>query len=427
MSIHKSKGLEFPVVVLGRLSAKMNSQDEKESMLFHVQLGVGPSGLDTERGIRYPTLARSAVQLKLRQERCAEELRLLYVAMTRAREKLILVCTQKDAYSTLKDLAVTAEFPMAPQILATRGSMGDWVLSAALTRKEADCLRSAGGEPQSLFTEEDSPWDIRLLDGQKPEKEPRKKSDDAVMGWKEEELPLENLQWVYPHSGAEDIPSKLTATQLKGRFQDEEVAEDAENLERRERQAPAPRPVTFRTPSFLEGERPLTSSQKGTAQHLFMQLCDAEKASSEQGAGEELQKLVERKCMSEVQAGACSPGQASAFFGSKLGREARAHDMKREFKFSLFMDASEYYGEAGRGENVLFQGVVDLWYETEEGITVVDFKTDHIRPGEEALRAENYRTQLNVYARALEEITGKTVAHRYLWFFQTGRAFEVEK
>ena len=427
MSIHKSKGLEFPVVILGRLSSRMNNQDEREPMLFHVQMGVGPYGLDTERGIRYPTLARSAVQLKLKQERCAEELRLLYVAMTRAREKLILVCTQRDAYSTLKDLSVTAGFPMDPQILATRGSMGEWVLSAALTRREADCLRSAGGEPQSLFVEEDSPWDIRLLDGQKPEKEPRKKSDDAVMGWKEEELPLENLQWVYPHSGAEDIPSKLTATQLKGRFQDEEIAEEAESIEHARRAAPQPRPVTFRTPSFLEGERPLTSAQRGTAQHLFMQLCDPGKASTVQGGEEELRRLVEKDCMTEAQARACSPEQVSAFFQSELGREAMSHDMKREFKFSVFSDASLYYGEAGKGENVLLHGVVDLWYETEEGITVVDFKTDHITRGEEELRAENYRTQLNVYSRALEEITGKTVAHRYLWFFQTGRAFEVEK
>ncbi len=414
MSIHKAKGLEFPVVVLAGLGRRFNRTDQRAPMLFHGELGVGPKGLDTERMVEYPTLARTAVALRLERELCAEELRLLYVAVTRAREKLIMVCTLRNADSTLEKLTLNAAYPMEPQSLMGMGSMGEWVLSAAMTRGEGECLRR-GGQPLNRYLGPDEPWEIRVVDGQRPETYFRPKKRRAGAG--EEKAPsLEHLAWRYPHGAVADIPSKLTATQLKGRFQDEEAAEDT---------AVARRPVSFRRPDFAREERPLTPAEAGTALHLFMQLCDPEKASTVQGAGEELARLVEKGCMTETQARACEPRKAAGFFRSALGRQARSQGMEREFKFSLLSDGARYYGEAARGERVLLQGVIDLWFRTLEGITVVDFKTDRVARGEEPLRARAYQRQLEVYTAALEEITGIPVAHRYLWFFQTDSAVEL--
>ncbi len=413
MSIHKSKGLEFPVVVLAGLARRFNRTDERAPMLFHAKLGVGPKGLDVERGVEFSTLARTAVALQLERELCAEELRLLYVAMTRAREKLILVCTLRNARSTLEKRRLNASFPMEPQALMAMNSMGDWVLSAAMTRWEGACL-CLDGEPLNHYNGNDTPWSIHLLDGCRPERYFRRKKP-TEQGAEPGEDALEHLYWSYPHSALADIPSKLTATQLKGRFRDEETAEDA---------APAPRPVTFRRPEFTQTET-LTPAERGTALHLFLQLCDPEKAATYQGAREELARLQASGCMTEAQARACSVKKVTEFFRSDLGRQARALGMEREFKFSILSDAAQYYGPDGAGEQVLLQGVVDLWFRTLEGITVVDFKTDHIAPGEEPVRAEQYRQQMEAYTAALEKITGVPVAHRYLWFFQTGGPFEL--
>ena len=413
MSIHKSKGLEFPIVVLAGLGRRFNRTDERAPMLFHAALGVGPKGLDPERMVEYPTLARTAVGRQLEKELCAEELRLLYVAVTRAREKLILVCTLKSADTTLKKLTMNASYPMEPQSLMGMGNMGDWVLSAAMTRVEGECLRREG-QPLNQYLGPDDPWEIRVVDGRRPERWFRRKKE-AEEGH-QEPPGLENLNWRYPWAALSEIPSKLTATQLKGRFQDEEAAEDT---------AVARRPITFRRPDFTEEERPLTPAEAGTALHLFMQLCDPERATTIQGAREELARLVEKGCLTPAQGKACDVRRAADFFRSELGRQAREQGMEREFKFSMLSDAAQYYGKGAKGEQVLLQGVIDLWFCTLEGITVVDFKTDRISKGQEEQRAEEYRRQLEVYTTALERITGMPVAHRYLWFFQTGAAVEL--
>ncbi len=414
MSIHKSKGLEFPVVILAGLGRRFNRTDERVPMLFHGTLGVGPKGLDTERMVEYSTLARTAVGRQLEKELCAEELRLLYVAMTRAREKLIMVCTLRNVDRTLEKLTLNAAYPMEPQSLMGMSNMGDWVLSAAMTRVEGECLRR-GGQPLNQYIGPDDPWEIRVVDGQRPERYFRRKKqkDDGDGGVS---LSLENLSWHYPWDKLPDIPSKLTATQLKGRFQDEEAAEDV---------AVAPRPVSFRKPDFTREEQPLSPAEAGTALHLFMQLCDPEKASTVQGAREELTRLVEKGCMTARQGKACDARRAASFFRSQLGRQARNQGMEREFKFSILSDAARYYGQGARGEQVLLQGVIDLWFRTLEGITVVDFKTDRIAKGQEAQRAKEYQKQLEVYTAALEQITGLPVAHRYLWFFQTDSPVEL--
>ena len=437
MTVHRSKGLQFPVVILARLSKQIYTKDENRPVLFHAGMGVGPQGAVTENGVKvkYPTLARTAIQRKLKQETWAEELRLLYVAMTRAEEKLILYCTLRNAQtekehssSALKKLTATAGFPMDARALWRMYNVGDWVVSAALTRKEnaAGSIRIKG-DTLSDFPDEgrDTPWEIHLETRmpEEPEQNPR---PEPGQGEVREELRLED--WEYPQKGAEEIRSRLTATGWNELLRSREIPVGGKSSDPR---APVygaedkfPDPSFVREEGSLSGE--LAAGEKGTAQHLFMQLCDPDRASTLDGAEEEISRLVGNCSLTEAQAEACSPEQAAEFFRSEQGVEARAHDRKREFRFSLLADASDFYGEAGRGEEVLLQGVVDLWYETREGITIVDYKTDRIEPGQEASRAEQYRHQLEFYAYALERITGKKVAHRYLWFFRTGRAFELK-
>ena len=423
MSIHKSKGLEFPVVLLCGLARRLNREDMSRPILFHPQLGVGPKRLDTGRMVEYPTLARTAVARQLEREMMAEELRLLYVAMTRAKEKLILCCALTGGAAALGKLAGDAGFPVAPQVLLGCQSAGEWVLLAALARPEAEVLRRAAGTdvpvPQAPFG---PAWDMRWVetgDLRQAPARPRAVRPEGERGEEpeEEETLRAALLWRYPHRETVDIPSKLTATQLKGRELDGEAAE----------QAPAPpRPILFARPDFAAREMGLTPAQRGTALHLVMQYIDFARAADVQGVEAEIARLVEGEYLTAQQGRAVEPARIAAFFASPLGREVlAAPGLRREFKFSLLVPAKDYFPRAGEGEQVLLQGVVDCCFDTPAGIVVVDFKTDRVGESGLAERTETYRPQLEAYSRALEAITGRPVCRRVLWFFALDRGVEL--
>ena len=221
-----------------------------------------------------------------------------------------------------------------------------------------------------------------------------------------------------------ELPSKLTATQLKGRELDREMAEDtAQGMRSRPEESVG---QTLRRPRFAEEEFGLTSAQKGVALHLVMQYIDFDKTASAAQVAREIRRLVREEFLTPEQGDAVEPERIAAFFASPLGREVRAaRGLRREFKFSLLVPARDYWPEAGEEERVLLQGVVDCCFEMSEGITVVDFKTDRVRGEALRRRAEGYRSQLETYSRALEEIMDRPVVRRVLWFFSEDRAVEL--
>mgnify|MGYP005764891497 FL=1 len=421
MSIHKSKGLEFPVVLLCGLARRLNREDMSRPILFHPKLGVGPKGLDVERGIEYPTLARMAVARQLEREMMAEELRLLYVAMTRAKEKLILSVALTGGGKDLEKLAGDSGYPVDPQVLLACQSVGQWVLLHALCRPEAGALRRAAGQEVAVPDAPLGPaWDIRFVDGTALTQAPPRRWIAPERGTEENEDGADLtglLRWTYPHGAEVAIPSKLTATQLKGRALDEEAAEEA----------PRPsRPLSFGRPRFAAEELGLTAAQRGTALHQVLQYIDFERSETVEGVRAEISRLVEQQYITPQQGEAVDPAPIAAFFQSDLGQDLLSSvSLRREFKFSILEQARRYYPQAGEGEQVLFQGVVDCYYETLEGITVVDFKTDRVTKATLAHRAEHYRPQLEAYSRALEQITGKRVIRRVLWFFALGRSVDL--
>ena len=422
LSIHRSKGLECPVVLVCGLSRRLNRDDLMRPVLFHPQLGVGPKGLDRERMVEYPTLARRAVARQLEREMMAEELRLLYVAMTRAQEKLILSIALTEGLKALERLAGEADAPVAPAALERQQSVGAWILLHALTRPEAEGLRAMCGAPERIAEHLGPPWDIRWVEGAglQAASEPEGRFADLPAAEQDGEAGelMEALTWRYPYGAASEMPSKLTATQLKGRVLDQEAAEETPRV-REARREP------MRRPDFIAREKGLTPAERGTALHLAMQYLSLEGDRSGAAIGAELDKLAAGGFLTRSQREAVDPAVPAAFFASELGRELLASpEVHREFKFSVLTPASDY-GAGLEGEEVLLQGVIDCWFVQGEGLTVLDFKSDRIRPGEEAARGEAYRPQLEAYSRALERVTGRKVLRKVLWFFATGRQLEL--
>ena len=423
LSIHKSKGLEFPVVLVCALDRQFNEADAKATVLFHPDLGLGPKVTDRARGLRYTTIARDAVALRLKRQLRAEEMRLLYVAMTRAEHKLILFTAVNGRKGALAAQAAQAQCPPPPRQMAEARSMADWVLTPVLCRGDSTPLWADVDAPRpALPGHEGYPWDIRLLSGRHFEQ-----AHTSGGGTEESSsLPLPDgltgrLRWRYPHMASAAIPSKLTATQLKGRGKDEEAAENAVELR------PAPvHSTALRRPVF-EGVRPLTPAQKGTSLHMVMQYLDYSRTKNLDEVKDEVARLVSGQYITPQQGEAVNPADILHFFQSGLGRRLQSSPrVEREFKFSLLAPAADYYPGAEVEEEVLLQGVVDCWFEESDGtVTVVDFKTDRVYGDDVARRAEDYRPQLDAYTRALSQAAGVAVKRRCLWFFSVGQEIEL--
>jgi len=419
-SIHKSKGLEYPVVFIADTGKRFNRDDTKKQLLIHSGLGVGPKRLDLGRGIEYTTLPRMAIARRMTDELLAEELRVLYVAMTRAREKLIVTCASKNSERLIERLRPAAAAPIAPQFLSECSSMAEWLILCALLRKESSAL--PGAETAHLPESADSPWDIRYIT---PETYAAKQAvtgdgENAAVSAEADETEISEIErrlsFRYAYEAATRLPSKLTATGLKGRFLDKEAAQEAGNLEKPEKK------YAFDRPRFIEEDTPLTGVERGIALHLVMQYIDYGKCGSIEDIAGEIRRLCERKFITEKQAKAVPPGKIHAFFTSALGQEVlNADSILREFKFSLLVPASEYFPDA-EGEKILLQGVVDCCIEKQGELTVIDFKTDYVTKETLSERAESYKPQITAYAKAMESITGKPVKRRILYFFRTDSA-----
>lgn len=407
MTIHASKGLEFPVVILADLSKRFNYADTSAKVITDPVLGIGADVYDKELRLRYPSLPKNAISDRIRRESLSEEMRVLYVAMTRAKYRMTLSCCAAGMKKKIVDLAGSLSIPVAPSVLESVGSMGDWILMTALTRTEAGEL-FALCDPPGLAKVSEYPWCIRFHEGADflP-------TDALQQEVAEQEAAQQTVPYLcrnYAHTAAAAMPAKLTATQMKS----ETTADEAKRTE-----------LQFHKPSFGKQGKLLTGAQRGTAIHLAMQYLDYDRCGSEEGLRKELKRLQTKRFLSPEQVSAVSVDKLLRFFRSELfQRIQRAKKVVREFKFTLLEDAS-HFDSALEGEQILLQGVTDCCIIEEDGLTVLDFKSDSILPGQEPCRGEYYRGQLDAYSRALCRIFSMPVKERILYFFATDSAYRL--
>ena len=400
MSIHRSKGLEFPVVFIGDTARQFNRSDLRGSVLVHPELGLGPKFTDAARGIEYPTLARRAVANRLERELLSEELRLLYVAMTRARERLFITCAMADPQKTMDKLAPAAQEHIPAQALLPMRSMAEWLICAALGTGGRALTLSIGGD------EEGAPRRVTPAAQPEPERTGEEASPvdfDALLAWR------------YPHSGAETLPSKLTATELKSLAEPD--AESAELLPRAAR--------TFRRPDIALAARRLTAAERGTATHLALRYLELGALTTPEAAREAVDRLAAAGKLSAREAAAVDAAGLCRFALSPLGRRITAAPrVLREFPFALLCPAERFFPGA-QGEELLLQGVVDCCLIEPDGAVIVDYKTDRIAPEAAPERAKRYAAQLETYAWAVSRITGLAVKAKIVYFLQPGEAVEL--
>jgi len=415
MSIHKSKGLEFPVVILSDLARRFSNMDFQSSVLVHPQLGLGPVCVDARRHIQYPTIARQALERTLRREAKAEELRVLYVAMTRAKEKLVMVHTQANAGGRVADLMALSDCPVLPEAVDSGKCMGDWIMLPLLQRSEAGALRAfAGQNSEGRFFAAETPWTVCVHDGLQFAA-PVQQSDAAEeeRAPQREELPADfaALSYRYPYAEQTAFPAKLTATQLKGRAIDEEISENT---------TLPPRLRNLCKPKFLAGKTALTGAERGTALHLVMQDLDFFCEPNEQSVRAQIEAMRAQRKLTEEQAKAADVHAIVRFLRSDIAARIRkSKQVEREYRFSLLRPVRDF-SSLDADDSVLLQGVVDCFFEEDGELVVVDFKTDHVSCAQLDERAEHYRPQLEAYSMALTRVMGKKVKEKVLYFFSAG-------
>lgn len=411
MSIHKSKGLEFPVVFLCGLAREFNREDLRAQVLCDKELGLGVSVADTVQRVRYPAVSKRAIMAKSAQEGLSEELRVLYVAMTRPKDRLVMTYAARNLESDLQQIAQRLDLGGAELLTRDAVCPGEWVLLSALQRAEAGELHALGGRPDHVRIS-DVPWKICV--SQAPE------SSAAASALTEETkiLPPDTaerlaagLHFSYAYPAATCAPSKQTATQRKGRLKDQEAAENAEGPKELHR--------LWRRPAFLGGE--LQGKAYGSAMHACMQYIRYDACTDEAAVRQEVSRMVEEKLLTPQQGAVINCAHIARFFASPIGLKlCGGAEHLREFKFSILDDGS-HYGEGLAGEQVLLQGVVDCALLETDGITVLDFKSDYVAEQTLSELTERYRAQVETYAHALGRIYKMPIRAAYLYFFHIGQ------
>jgi ATP-dependent helicase/nuclease subunit A len=391
-SIHASKGLEYKIVILADTAARFNRRDEMAPILLHEHFGAGPKLIDSARGVTYPTLPRLAIKEKLLSEMLSEEMRILYVALTRAKERLYIV------YSASK-LPDAADAPIVPERLIRAQSPGEW-LAMVFGNRAVPCSVPERGTDADSITIASEPADL-------------------VSATADEQL--QALLQKYSRY----VPSKLTATELKGTYLTEEAQEFAEPFHS------SAAATSFREPSFITSElSSATAVNRGNILHKALELADltvVRSASKRQLLEHLLERLTAIAATAdEIEIVRKNSDRLFEFFASPLGqRILRAENVRREFKFSLLVAAKDLLPGLGE-DKILLQGVADICFEERGELVLVDYKSDRVNADTVSERSAFYRGQIKAYSLALSRLFGKPVKESYIYYISLGRAVKVD-
>lgn len=410
MSIHKSKGLEFPIVFLSGMSKRFNMMDTNSSVTIHAELGVGIQAIDYEKRTKLPTLLRKVVQRAITLDALAEEQRVLYVAMTRAKEKLIMTGVVKnldkklDEYEAMRQMNHRQLF--YSQVAGATNYL-DWVLPVLY--KDAILLSPEELASQDVLEELQSGSYLDRL---------RSLETDVVYDEQTCKDLQEQMNYRYPHQKAGELNQKMSVSELKKRAYMEE--EGGTFLYEEEEVIPL-------LPKFLQGQEMLTGASRGSAYHRFLELLHYAKEQNEETIVNELEQCVLGGYMTEEMAEAIQVSDILRFLqsstGTRMQEAARRGELYLERPFMLGVSAEEIYPDTSDEELILVQGIIDAYFVEEGELVVVDYKTDYVKAPEELI--SRYRAQLEHYSKALEQLTGKKVKERKIYSFALHQEIEV--
>ncbi|MEJ9212374.1 helicase-exonuclease AddAB subunit AddA [Bacillus smithii] len=444
MTIHASKGLEFPVVFVAGLGRKFNFTDFNKPYLMDKEYGFASSYVNVEKRISYPTIIQMAFKRKKRLELMAEEMRVLYVALTRAKEKLYLIGTLKNAdkaISSWKMALSRTDWLLSEYDRANAKCYLDWIGPALVRHKDAYLLHEHETESPLDIQEiwhHPSKWLIHLY--HKDEfKETVTNEGQEENGWAElvekgKIVPFESsfqkeitkrLKWKYPFADSVRLRSKQSVSELKRLFEMPDETASTDLIRRHEK------PI-FERPKFMQ-EKKLTPAEIGTAMHAVMQHIPLSVFPTKESIIELVAQLQQKELITAEQAEAIHIEEILGFFETSVGKRLiRADRIWREVPFSMAIEAKELNEKWKDVEDsVLVQGIIDCLFEENGQLVLLDYKTDRmdrfVKGGKDVdqVLENRYRIQIALYTRAVEQILKRPLSEAYLYFFDGGRLIEI--
>ena len=426
MSIHKSKGLEFPVVIIAGMGKQFNLQDTKQPVLFHKDLGLGPDYVDLNSRSYHESIAKIAMKNKIKNESLSEEMRVLYVALTRAKDKLILIGSLRNLQKSIEKWAQA----IGSYQFSKGKSYLDWIGPILLRHKQGEILREKGGIPleEDKLLEDPSQWKIEILSTQEflsikqENKEKQEEFRENLLHFKRKEnSPYrkeidERLNWSYPNQIDSILPSKLSVTDVK-RVQGNASMALATNI-----------PSMTTRPAFLDGKGELTGQERGSATHFVLQHLKLDRVETQEEIEEQIKGMVNRELLRQSEANGVDVQRISKYFQSPVGkRMLKADRVFREVPFNLVKQAKEVLPNVEEisscKEEILIQGVIDCYFYEGADLVLIDYKTDFYLNGKKKQEmVKKYKIQVQLYQEALEKIQGKKVKEAYLYLFHGNEA-----
>ncbi len=409
MSIHKSKGLEFPIVFLSSTSKKINMQDLTSNLLLHQKIGIGPQYINYEKMVEYSTSAKDAIKIVIKEENISEEMRILYVALTRAKEKLIITGTSKDYLDDIEKkkeilkIYNSKEGKINPILLKKYISYLDWLELVFLNGNNNLITINEYKKKEIIQNEEEKEIQIREFDFDK-------------------EINLEKYEkefsWEYDKKIATVLPIKSTVSKIK-EMQNEGL--DFESLNNKEIG------IATITPEFMEKDEIITASRKGTLMHLFLQKIDFKENYNLQKLNELKEKLVASKIISEEESKFINISKIQNFLESDIANKIRkCVKIEKERAFCIKIKASDVFEEA-ENEEILVQGIIDLYaIDEKNNVILLDYKTDYVENGNENLLVEKYKKQLKIYKNAIESALNLNVSEVYIYSLYLNKEIKME-
>ena len=412
MTIHKSKGLEFPVCIVAGLGSQFNKDSDVGGVMTHNDLGLGMKM--KEEGIYYETQLRRAIIDRSYVEGLSEEMRVLYVALTRAREKLITVATLRSVNACIDSagMAVCAgEIP--PFALVQSSNFAVWLMMAAMQHPDGGTLREMLNIHIDTLSDDSH---IKIVLYGEEDAEPTEPAESSDSGEEKEEIPQmppneeliaaieERLQYQYPYADLEGIPNKVTASELTK----QEHSGDSINLVR---------------PSFLMTGG-LTPTERGRALHKYMEFANFRAAA--EAPDKELQRLQKRGYLTENEVNAVEMDKVRLFFEQMRPMLSEAKEILREREFSVILDSEQvkYVTDTDvKGEPIVLEGECDCVLVYDDGAVILDYKTDRISDPDRLV--EHYATQLRLYRYAMAQVLDKPVKGIYLYSFYIGKLIPI--
>lgn len=437
MTIHKSKGLEFPIVLLGEVNKQFNMRDLMGDYLLNKEHGFATKFIDPVKRISYATLYYIAVAEEEKRQLLSEEMRVLYVALTRAKEKLVMVGHVKELDKQLdkwQEVEDYEEIVLPNQLRKNAKSYLDWIGPALVRHKQNDILRENKVMPSCVpeqIINDPSQWSIEVVassdlrDEEVLEDVGEEDLLKTIKNWKA--LPLQEaaidesiakkLSFTYPFEAAAHSRAKQSVTEIKRRF--DEVDDYSSRAI-----APSFQKIAKERPFFLQKEKQLTRAEIGTAMHTVMQHIPLKESWTKSSLKPFITQLVQEEKLTETEADHIDLKAIEHFFQTDLAKLLKVNKVEREIPFSYTVEAKQVYTDwtGDDTERVLIQGVIDCIIFTEDGIVLLDYKTDQIHDeeiDEEVILAlkKRYEVQMKLYKEALENILQAKVTATYLYFF----------